>query len=143
MSAARLYQGGGVRRLLLSGADKRPAVVTEAEAMAMALRAHGVPEEALLRDERGYRTWDSLWICLHLFGCHDPVVVSQRFHVERALFIGRHMGMDVVGFASPDVGGPVAVRMFARECLARVKCLADCYVIHPRPVYQRKRDRTP
>lgn len=137
-AAALLYQEGGAGQLVLSGADRQPVALTEAEAMAMALRARGVPEGALVRDERGYRTWDSLWICLHVFGCRNPIVVSQRFHVERALFIGKHLGMEPVGFAAPAVRGPVAARMFARECLARVKCIADCFILHPRPVYQRK-----
>lgn len=140
-AAAALFSHGKARRLILSGADKVPARQTEAESMQAACLDRGIPPENLLEDPRGYRTWDSMWICLHEFGCPDPIVVSQRFHVERAIFIGLHMGMDPTGFTAEKVRGWVGFRMFVRECLARVKCVMDCFLLRPAPVYQRRKIR--
>lgn len=141
-AAAALYMHTKPRRLILSGADRVAARQTESASMEADCLRRGIPPENLVQDPRGYRTWDSMWICLHEFGCTDPVVVSQRFHVSRAVFIGRHMGMDPVGFTAARVGGWVGVRMFGRECLARVKCVLDCVLLHPAPVYQRQRHRS-
>jgi len=137
-AAQVLFLHGKAARLILSGADRQPVRQTESEAMERACMQRGIPRERLLQDPLGYRTWDSMWVCVRKLGCQDPIVVSQRFHVERAVFIGRHMGMDPLGFAAPGIGGWVGFRMFARECLARVKCVLDCFILHPGPVYTRR-----
>ena len=142
-AAARLFKQGATQNLLVSGADKLPVAVTEPQWMHAALLGWGVPAERLIQDPHGYRTWDSMWICLHEFGCPDPVVISQRFHVERAVFIGLHMHMQPVGFTAEKVKGWIGIRMFVRECLARVKCILDCFWLHPLPVYLRKKMRRP
>lgn len=119
--------------LLVSGCDPRHPGVTEAEAMKAVLISRGLPPGDIQPDGKAYRTWDSLWRCREVFGCSAPLVVSQRFHVERAIFIGRRQGMAVWGYCAQGVRGWVAVRMFARECLARIKCVWDCFVGHPIP----------
>ena len=137
-AAGVLFDRGRISSVILSGADRLPVRQTESEAMEKACLERGIPRERLVQDPLGYRTWDSMWVCVHDLGCRNPVVVSQRFHVERAIFIGLHMGMDPLGFAAPGVGGWVGFRMFARECLARVKCVLDCFIVHPEPVYRRR-----
>lgn len=134
MDAARvLFECRGVGRLILSGGDRCSGAKEEeeSEAMQKALLGRGIPAGQLVCDSRGYRTWYSMQRCFHEYGCPDPIVVSQRFHVERAVFIGLHLGMRPVGFAAARIGGRVAVRMFFRECLARVRCLIDCLVWPP------------
>ncbi len=123
-AAADLYRLGRVRRFILSGAGRGDGG-GEASDMAQALEALGVPTSRLLVDNRSFRTWDSLRRCREVYGCHRAIVVSQRFHNERAVFAGRRRGMELWGFNAAPVGGAVAFRMFFRECLARVKCLAD------------------
>jgi SanA protein len=118
---------------IVSGCDPRHPGITEAAAMKSVLVSRGLPPGDILPDGEAYRTWDSLWRCREVFRCAAPLVVSQRFHVERAIFIGRMQGMSVQGYCARRVGGWVAVRMFVRECLARVKCVWDCFVLRPIP----------
>lgn len=139
MEAAQLlFQKKKVNFFIVSGAGKYDQPLNEAEEMKWSLVSRGVPESAIITDEAGYRTWDSLWQCRNTFHYQHVLVVSQRFHIERAIFIGRHYGMEIRGFAAKNVKGKIAVKMFLRECLARVKCLLDCYLIHPIPVYLKK-----
>lgn len=136
MDAAKaLYMSGKAQLVIVSGADKHSVSMSEADAMKAALLSYGLPEEAIIPDPAGYRTWDSLWICSHRFRVQDPIVVSQRFHTERAIFIGRVRSMQPIGFNARRVGGKIALKMFLRECLARVKCVLDCFILNPRPVY--------
>lgn len=123
---------------IVSGAGKHHLAISEAEDMKASLVKRGLPDEIIITDDGGYRTWDSIWHCMHTFNCHQVMVVSQQFHVERAIFIGRSQGMHVIGFCSKDVTGKIAVKMFLRECLARVKCIFDCYITHPKPVFMKK-----
>lgn len=138
-AAEALYRSRRIRHFIVSGADKHGGKGDQAEAMKTALMKRGIPSEMILVDDRGYRTWDSLWICRERFKCLDPVVVSQRFHLERAIFIARNQGMTALGFNAKKVKGRSAFRMVLRECLARVKCLLDCFILHPAPYYLRKR----
>jgi SanA protein len=106
--------------------------------MKNALVGRGIPADAVIKDHAGYRTWDSLWRCRGSFGSHTITVVSQRFHIERAIFIGHKQSLNIIGLTAQDPDGRLAARMFVRECLARVKCILDCYLFHPRPVYMRR-----
>ncbi|MGH2644062.1 MAG: SanA/YdcF family protein, partial [Chitinophagaceae bacterium] len=129
MDAAELiFKNHKAVSFIVSGAGKQHLMTTEAEDMKMSLTNRGIPEGIIITDDTGYRTWDSLWQCLHTFNCNQVTVVSQRFHIERAIFIGRNQGMQVVGFCAKDVTGKIAYKMFLRECLARVKCILDCYL---------------
>jgi SanA protein len=118
---------------IVSGADRRHPRVPEAAAMKAVLVSGGLSADAILSDGQAYRTWDSLQRCREVFGYDAPLVVSQRFHVERAIFIARMQGMPVKGYCARAVRGRVAVRMFVRECLARIRCVWDCFVLHPVP----------
>jgi SanA protein len=139
-AAELLYKQHKISGFIVSGASRHPVSLNEGEEMKITLMAAGVPPDAVTADNYGYRTWDSLWRCRGVFGCRKVVVISQRFHTERAVFIGRKQGMEITGFNAEDVKGPVAFRMFIRECLARVKCILDLYVLHPKPVYLRKEE---
>ena len=96
-AAALLWRAGKVRLLLLSGAPGEP------EAMRAGLVARGVPEGALRLDEDGLRTRDSLRHARNLFGQTRLIVVSQRFHLARALYLARARGLDAWGLEARDV----------------------------------------
>lgn len=136
MEAAELiFTHHKASHFIVSGAGKHPATLNEAEDMKASLMARGLPAMMIITDEEGYRTWDSLWRCLHHFNCKEVTVISQRFHVERAVFIGRRQGMHIIGFVSKNVQGKMVIKMFLRECLARVKCMMDCYLVYPEPLF--------
>lgn len=96
-AAALLWRAGKVPLLLLSGAPGEP------EAMRAGLVARGVPETALRLDDGGLRTRDSLQRARTVFGQTRLIVVSQRFHLARALFLARADGLDAWGLEARDV----------------------------------------
>ncbi|GAA4304253.1 SanA/YdcF family protein [Compostibacter hankyongensis] len=118
-AAERLYKAGKLPVIIVSGSGRQAAD------MQRSLVERGVPEPVILPDRAGSRTWKSLRNCSALSGERGITVISQRFHNERAVFIGRMLEMDVIAFAASPVTGMPAVKMFVRELLARVKCVGE------------------
>ena len=85
-AAAELYHAGKVDRILVSG-DNRHKDYNEPEAMRRALVEKGVPEEIIFLDYAGFRTYDSVVRAKEVFCQTGFIVVSQKFHTERAVFI--------------------------------------------------------
>ena len=83
----------------------------------------------------GFRTLDSIVRAGKVFGLRRYVIVSQRFHNQRALLIAGHYGMDVAGFCAADVGFRYSPWTHVREVLARVRVVLDLYVLHTRPKF--------
>ncbi len=124
-AATALYRAGKVDRLLLSG--DHHGDYNEPARMKDALLARGIPESALLLDGAGYRTLDSMLRAKTEYGLHHLTVISQRFHLERALLIARHHGIDAIGFCAGDVHWPPPWRTRIREVGARLRALVDLY----------------
>jgi SanA protein len=101
-AAAALYKAGKVKFLLVSGDNRRPDY-DEPTAMRAGLVKRGVPAEAIYRDLAGLRTRDSILRAERVFGQKRIVVVSQRFHLARAIFLARQEGMEAWGFEAQDV----------------------------------------
>ena len=123
-AAARLYQSGKIRLLLLSG-NGISADPGEPEAMRDELLARGVPLEALQLDSGGTRTLESIARAKQLFGLNRMTIVSQEFHNRRALFFCRSFGIEAVGFNAEDVPASEARWIFLRELLARVDAVLE------------------
>ncbi|QQL44116.1 SanA/YdcF family protein [Sulfuriroseicoccus oceanibius] len=130
--AAELWHSGKVRALILSG-DNSERYYNEPAAMRAALLERGVPKESLVRDFAGFRTLDSVVRSSEVFGQCELVIVSQRFHNQRAITIARHHGIDAVGVNASAVHGVGGVKVWLRERLARVKLLLDLYVLRTEP----------
>lgn len=96
-AAAALWRAGRVRFLILSGSPGEPA------AMRAGLIARGVPADALRLDDGGERTRDSILQARRAFASDRLIVVSQRFHLARALFLARAEGLDAWGLEARDV----------------------------------------
>lgn len=131
--AIRVYNLRKVEHILISGADKLPYMKDEVDFMYQNLLAERIPPGALIKDHKGSRTWNSLWRCKKVYGITDPLIISQHFHNQRAVFIGLKMGMHPIAINASKVGGKAGLRMFLRECMARIKCLMDCYWLKPQP----------
>lgn len=134
-AAAALYKAGKVRRLLVSG-DNRRKDYDEPATMRAALLAKGVPDAAITVDCAGFRTLDSVIRAKDVFGLSGFTVISQRFHDQRALFIARHEGLDAIGFCAADVGMRRGFKTQIREAFARVKAVLDLYVFHTQPKFR-------
>lgn len=98
-TALELYRQGLVPKLLLSG-DHGQHNYDEVNAMRKYLEAKGVPPEDLFLDHAGFDTYDSLYRARDVFGARRLIVVTQQFHLTRALYIGRGLGLEVQGVPS-------------------------------------------
>ncbi len=131
-AAAELYHAGKIKRLLVSG-DNHVAGYDEPTDMKGALVAAGVPASAITLDYAGFRTLDSVARARKVFGLSRLTVISERFHNYRALFIARRYGIDAVAYCAEEVGLRYSVKVTVREYLARLKAVADLYVLRTRP----------
>ncbi len=100
--AVRLYRAGKVRRILLSADDR--AGDREIPAMRARMRAAGIPPAAVLADDRGFTTRDSCARARTVFGLRSATLVTQAYHLPRALFVCRQYGIDGAGVGAPDWG---------------------------------------
>jgi len=123
-AAYALLEAGKVDKILVSG-DNRHISYNEPQQMRKALLARGVPDSLIVLDYAGFRTLDSVVRAKEVFGQSSYIVVSQRFHNERALFLAGKHGIDAVGFNAPDVHSLRSLKTHLRERLARVKVFID------------------
>ncbi|TWF75948.1 vancomycin permeability regulator SanA [Pseudonocardia hierapolitana] len=126
--AADLYHRGTVDAVLVTGADDEPA------AMQRYLLAAGVPDAKIVGDAAGFRTWDSCVRAREVFGVRSAIVVTQRFHLPRAVVLCGAAGIDAtgVGDASLEARGLATVYGWLREVPAAVKALGDT-LLRPEP----------
>ena len=124
-AAAELYRAGKVDKLLLSG-DHGGWAYDEVGTMRRELLARGIPARDLFTDHAGFDTWDSAQRARRVFGVESAIVVTQRFHLGRALYAAQRAGLDATGYAADRRSyGRFLARLRVREALARVKVVAD------------------
>ena len=97
-AAAELYHAGKVKILVVSGAGRPKKFYDEISVMTKGLVALGVPEDAIVGDNKGLRTLDSVLRMRDVFGYDDFITVSQWDHCERALYLADHHGISTIGF---------------------------------------------
>ncbi|MEZ5264009.1 MAG: ElyC/SanA/YdcF family protein [Acidimicrobiales bacterium] len=134
--AVALYRAGVVDHLLLSG-DNGRTDHDEPTAMRRRVIAAGVPPLDVTLDFAGFDTADSCERARRVFGVTDAVVVTQRFHLDRAVYLCRLAGIDAVGFTppvSPDATGGLGA-LAAREWLAGAKAMVEAEVLHTEPTF--------
>lgn len=141
-AAAELYRTGQVSYLLVSGDNSRPDY-DEPSDMRAALVAAGVPASRIVRDHAGFRTLDSVVRAKQVFGLSELIVVSQRFHNERAVFLARAHGMRAYGYDARDVGGAEGLRVKLREVVSRLAAVLDVRVLGSTPRFGGPREATP
>ena len=128
-AAAALFKSGKVEYLIVSGSQAgggRPrGGYDEPADMRDALIVAGVPAARIYRDYAGFRTLDSIVRAKEVFGQDRVIVVSQSFHLSRALFLAARKGLDDDGFAAKDPPLRFGVRTKLREIAARVLALLD------------------
>lgn len=133
-AAVQLYQIGKVKHLIVSGANP-DSTYNEPRQMWRELTEAGVPASAITMDFAGLRTLDSMARAAEVFGLSRCTVITQEYHASRAVFIGKHYGMKVVGYAAPGGDSNWGLRPHLRETLARVKAVLDLYVLRTRPKF--------
>ncbi|MFZ0530047.1 MAG: ElyC/SanA/YdcF family protein, partial [Propionicimonas sp.] len=124
--AASLYRRGLVGRLLVSG-DGRSRFYDETAGMRAYLEGVGIPPDAILVDPAGLDTYDSCLRARDVFGFRRLVVVSQRYHLPRALAICRALGVDAwgVGDETARISSGTWTYGVRRELAANLKLVWD------------------
>lgn len=125
--ALALHREGRVGRILVSG-DHRSAAYDEPNAMRRYLEQRGVPPEAVFMDHAGLDTYSSVWRAKNVFGATRILVVTQRFHLARAVFVARALGMEAEGRAADRRPYRGMIWLELREVASRTKALADVAV---------------
>ncbi len=133
-AAADLFHSKKIRHILVSG-DNSQRSYDEPTAMKEDLINLGVPEDRITIDYAGFRTLDSVVRAHRVFGQRRFVIVTQRFHGERALFLARHHGLDAVAYCAADVTGRAGMKTHLREYLARVKAIVDVWILRKGPKF--------
>lgn len=123
--AVALWRAGKVDRVLVSGDHQRWAY-DEPGTMRNALLAAGVPASAIFTDHAGFNTWASVVRARKVFGVQSAIVVTQGFHIPRALYLARAAGLSAQGLDADLRGyGAQGTKSGLREVLARVKAVGD------------------
>lgn len=133
-AVAKLYAAGKIDYVLVSG-DNSTVYYNEPTTMLNDLIAKGIPADRIVQDFAGFRTLDSVVRAKKVFGQTQFIIVSQLFHVERALFIARKKGIQAKGFCAQDVTASYGFKTKVREYFARVKMFIDLYLINKEPKF--------
>ncbi|TCJ25466.1 sanA-like protein [Halomonas sp. GDM18] len=131
-TAAQLYRLRRVSNLLLSG-DNRTRYYNEPMTMWRDLRARNVPQEFITLDYAGFSTFDTLVRAHKVFGVDEAVLVTQPWHLPRALFIADALGLEAVGCPAISERQPPGLKLMLREWLARAATVGDLYLWGRKP----------
>jgi SanA protein len=134
-TAADLFHSGKVSKILLSG-DNRFLNYNEPKAMFDVAIQLGVPAEALVMDYAGRSTYDTCYRAHAIFGLTRAVLVTQGFHLPRALYLCDALGLQTFGVAADRRAYPARTELLwnVREILATAAAWWDVNIAHPAPV---------
>lgn len=134
-TASELYFDGKVEKLLMSG-DNVSEYYDEPGAMKEFALSLGVPEEDIILDFAGQRTYDSCYRASAVFGLDQLIIVTQAFHLPRALYICNVFEIEANGVLADDANYRRRFYNFwwFREILASVNAYWDLYIKHPQPI---------
>jgi SanA protein len=136
-AAADVYKAGKAKKILVSGDNGRPEY-NEPLDMQNALIEAGVPEDDIVLDYAGFRTFDSVVRCKKIWGQDSVIIVSQGGHLKRALYIASRNGLYARGYEAESP--PISIRMRAREYLATLRAVLDCTVLRTSPKFLGERE---
>ena len=140
-AAVELWKAGKVKAIVVSG-DNGTKYYDETTTMYDDLVKAGIPAKYITKDYAGFRTLDSVVRAEAIFDLKDYIIISQKFHLERALFIAKAKGQKAIGFVAKDIPGTAAAyKMKAREYLARAKAFLDVYILHTEPKFYGKKEK--
>ncbi len=119
-----LLKSGKIGHLVISG-DNSVSTYDEPTEMRNALIERGIDSNRISMDYAGFRTLDSMVRIKAIFQQDSVLVISQKFHNERAIYIAQNYGIAAWGFNAEDVNASYGFKTRCREYLARTKALFD------------------
>ncbi|MEQ8235383.1 MAG: ElyC/SanA/YdcF family protein [Syntrophomonadaceae bacterium] len=123
-AAVRLYNENKIKYIIISG-DNSHKSYNEPRDMKNELIKRGVPDTCIHLDYAGFRTLDSVVRAKEIFGQSSFIVISQKFHNERAVYIARKKGIKAYGYNAKDVSAYKGFKTKVRELIARDKAMLD------------------
>ena len=131
--AVSLFEAGAAPALLMSG-DHGQVEYDEVTTMKQYAVDHGVPSGAVFMDHAGFSTYDSMYRARDVFGAKKILIVTQRYHLFRALYIAHRLGLEAYGVSCDYRPYATQLKNSAREAFARCKDFAMC-LLKPKPKY--------
>ena len=123
-AAIELYENKKIKRFLLSG-DHGRENYDEVNHMKKYLLNKGIPIEDIFLDHAGFDTYNSIYRAKKIFKVDSVIIISQAFHVKRAVYIAKHLDLQVQGYTADKHTYGIAKKMIIRESLANVKALIE------------------
>jgi SanA protein len=133
-AAYKLYKAKKIKHFLVSG-DNSEFSYNEPREMRRYLIQMGIPDSIITLDYAGFRTLDSVVRAKKIFGLKNTIIISQKFHLQRAIFISKIFGLNSYGFMAQDVPSQYSVKTYIREIFAKTKAILDIYVLRQEPKY--------
>lgn len=128
-----LYHAGAAPKLLMSG-DHGRENYDEVDAMKQFAVNSGIPSENVFMDHAGFSTYESIYRAKEIFQAQKIIIITQEYHLYRALYIANAFGLEAYGVASNYRSYSGQASRDLREILARVKDFFTC-IIKPDPTY--------
>lgn len=134
-TAVDLYKAGKVLKIILTG-DNRFPEYNEPAAMIRVAVSLGVPETDLIPDYAGRRTYDSCYRARFVFNVKKAILVSQEFHLPRAVYLCDQLGIESIGVSADrrDYRNASLLQWNLREVLACFFAILETQITHPQPV---------
>jgi len=134
-AAVALWKAKKIKAIVVSG-DHGTKYYNEVKTMTKDLVKAGVPAKYITKDHAGFRTFDSVVRAKEIFDLDDYIIVSQEFHIKRALYIAHAKGQKAIGFAAKDIKNTQAAKkMEVREFFAQAKAFLDLNVLDTKPKF--------
>ncbi|MBR6812652.1 MAG: YdcF family protein [Oscillospiraceae bacterium] len=131
--AIELYFDGAAPKIIMSG-DHGRTNYDEVNTMKDYAIAAGVPSENVFMDHAGFSTYESMYRARDIFEVQSLIIVSQKYHLPRAVYIARALGLDAKGVPAEDIAYYGQTLRWAREVAARVKDVFWC-IFKPEPTF--------
>ena len=130
-TAIHLYKQGKVTKILMSGGN--PTITNnEVDPIRKILVAQGIPSEDIFLDHAGFDTYSSMYRAQAVFNISSAIIVTQEFHLPRAVYIARALGIDAYGVAADR--GVYSFKNYLRELLSRPNAFISVF-FHRIPKY--------
>ena len=129
-----VYKNGKTTKIIVSGDHGRKSY-DEVNAMRDYLVKKGVPKEDIFMDHAGFNTYDTIYRARDVFMVKNAILVTQREHLLRALYIANKLGLNAQGIESGQYDKYEIQFQRPREYLARVKAFLQCDILHPKPKF--------
>lgn len=133
LTAIELYNSGVTNKILVTG-DHEYADHDEVNVMKNYLKEHGIPSENIFMDHAGLSTYDSIYRASKVFKTNRFIIVTQKYHLYRALYISKALNINAYGVSATKREYVNQRKRDIREVAARVKDFFKC-IARPSPTY--------